>query len=53
MGKAYLNLYDTVAAMDEFTPDMVDMSDPEQEAIYKTVRILENQVIYAHGYLTA
>jgi 5-methyltetrahydrofolate corrinoid/iron sulfur protein methyltransferase len=52
VGKAYLALYDTVAAMDEFTPDMVDMSDPDQEAIYKTVRILENQVIYAHGYLT-
>ncbi len=28
-----------------------DLSDPEQEKIYKTVRILENQVIYAHGYL--
>jgi hypothetical protein len=28
------------------------MSDPDQEAIYKTVRILENQVIYAHGYLS-
>ena len=52
-GKAYLALYDTVAAMDEFTPDHVDMNDPDQVAIYKTVRILENQVIYAHGYLTA
>jgi 5-methyltetrahydrofolate corrinoid/iron sulfur protein methyltransferase len=52
VGKAYLALYDTVEAMDEFRPDHVDMSDPEQEAIYRTVRILENQVIYAHGYLT-
>jgi 5-methyltetrahydrofolate corrinoid/iron sulfur protein methyltransferase len=52
IGKAYLALYDTVAAMDEFTPYHVDMSDPDQEAIYKTVRILENKVIYAHGYLT-
>jgi 5-methyltetrahydrofolate corrinoid/iron sulfur protein methyltransferase len=51
-GKAYLALHDTVAAMEEFTPDHLDMKDPEQEAIYKTVRILENQVIYAHGYLT-
>jgi 5-methyltetrahydrofolate corrinoid/iron sulfur protein methyltransferase len=51
-GKAFLALYDAVAAMDEFTPDHVDMNDPEQVAIYKTVRILENQVIYAHGYLT-
>ncbi|MGC9333356.1 MAG: dihydropteroate synthase [Anaerolineae bacterium] len=52
VGKAYLALYDAVAAMDEFTPDMVDRSDPEQEAIYRTVQILENTIIYAHGYLT-
>ncbi len=50
-GKAFLALHDSVAAMEEFTPDHVDLSDPEQEKIYKTVRILENQVIYAHGYL--
>ncbi|MCL7452047.1 MAG: dihydropteroate synthase, partial [Anaerolineae bacterium] len=49
IGKAYLALYDAVAAMDEFTPDMVDMSDPDQEAIYRTVQILENKIIYAHG----
>ncbi len=51
VGRAYLALYDAVAAMDEFTPDHVDMNDPDQVAIYKTVRILENKVIYAHGYL--
>jgi len=51
-GKAYLALFDTVAAMEEFTPDDVDMNDPDQVTIYKTVRILENKVIYAHGYLT-
>jgi cobalamin-dependent methionine synthase I len=52
VGKAYLALFDSVAAMDEFTPDHVDMKDPEQAAIFKTVRIIDNQVIYAHGYLT-
>jgi len=52
VGKAYLALYDAVAAMEEFTPDMVDRSDPDQEAIYRTVQILENRIIYAHGYLT-
>jgi 5-methyltetrahydrofolate corrinoid/iron sulfur protein methyltransferase len=52
VGKAYLALHDAVAAMDEFTPDMVDLSDPDQEAVYRTVQILENQIIYAHGYLT-
>jgi 5-methyltetrahydrofolate corrinoid/iron sulfur protein methyltransferase len=51
IGRAYLALYDTVAGMEEFTPDHVDMKDPDQVAIYKTVRILENKVIYAHGYL--
>jgi 5-methyltetrahydrofolate corrinoid/iron sulfur protein methyltransferase len=51
-GKAYLTLYDQVAMMDEFTPDHVDMNDPDQVEIYKTVRIIGNQVIYAHGYLT-
>jgi hypothetical protein len=39
--------------MEEFTPDLVDLDDPDQLAIYKTVQIVENQVIYAHGYLTA
>jgi 5-methyltetrahydrofolate corrinoid/iron sulfur protein methyltransferase len=53
VGNAFLALYDAVAAMDEFTPDHVDMNDPDQVAIYKTVRIIENQVIYAHGYLTS
>jgi 5-methyltetrahydrofolate corrinoid/iron sulfur protein methyltransferase len=51
IGRAYLALYDVVAGMEEFTPDHVDMHDPDQVAIYKTVRILENKVIYAHGYL--
>src|SRR5512139_3073602 len=53
VGKALLALYDTVATMEEFTPDHVDMKDPDQVAVYKTVRILENKVIYAHGYLTS
>jgi 5-methyltetrahydrofolate corrinoid/iron sulfur protein methyltransferase len=52
VGKAFLTLYDQVAMMDEFTPDHVDMNDPGQVDIYKTVRIIENQVIYAHGYLS-
>lgn len=51
IGRAYLALFDTVASMEEFTPDHVDMKDPDQVAIYKTVRILENKVIYAHSYL--
>jgi 5-methyltetrahydrofolate corrinoid/iron sulfur protein methyltransferase len=51
MGKLLVSLYDAVAAMDELDPSVVDMDDPEQAAIWKTVQILQNQVIYAEGYL--
>lgn len=51
VGKLLLNLHDAVAAMEELDPSLVDMDDPEQVAIWKTVQILENKVIYAHGYL--
>ncbi len=51
VGRLLLHLYDTVAAMEEFDPSVVDMSDPEQVAIYKTIRILKNETIYAHSYL--
>lgn len=51
VGRLLLRLYDAVACMGELSPDDVDMSDPEQVAIYKTVQILENKVIYADSYL--
>jgi len=51
VGRLLLHLYDTTAAMEEFDPGMVDMDDPEQVAIYKTVRILKNEMIYAASYL--
>lgn len=51
VGRLLLRLYDAVASMGELSPDDVDMSDPEQVAIYKTVQILENKVIYADSYL--
>jgi 5-methyltetrahydrofolate corrinoid/iron sulfur protein methyltransferase len=47
----YLKLYDAVAAMEELQPDQVDMSDPEQAAIWKTVQVLLNKVIYTDSYL--
>jgi 5-methyltetrahydrofolate corrinoid/iron sulfur protein methyltransferase len=53
VGKLLLNLYDAIAAMEELDPALVDMDDPDQAAIWKTVHILENKVIYAHGYLKA
>ncbi|RME84275.1 MAG: hypothetical protein D6775_05890 [Caldilineae bacterium] len=51
VGRLYLKLHDRVAAMEELQPEDVDMSDPEQVAIWKTVQILLNKVIYADGYL--
>jgi 5-methyltetrahydrofolate corrinoid/iron sulfur protein methyltransferase len=50
-GKLLLTLYDKTAAMESLEPDDVDMNDPDQVAIFKTVQILENKVIYAASYL--
>jgi len=52
MGKLLVTLYDRTAAMEELQPEDVDMGDPQQAAIWKTVRILLNQTIYADAYLT-
>ncbi len=51
VGRLYLKIHDRVAAMEEITVDDVDMADPEQVAIWKTIQILLNKVIYADGYL--
>jgi len=51
VSKLLLNLYDAVAAQEELSLDAVDMSDPEQADIWKTVQILLNKVIYADSYL--
>ena len=51
MGQALLNLYDRFVAMEEPQPTDFDLSDPQQEAIWKTVQILLNKVIYTDSYL--
>jgi hypothetical protein len=51
LGRLLLALYDAVAASEELSPDAVGMNDPEQVAIWKTVQILLNKVIYADSYL--
>jgi 5-methyltetrahydrofolate corrinoid/iron sulfur protein methyltransferase len=51
LGRLLLALYDAVAASDQLSPDAVDMNDPEQVDIWKTVQILLNKVIYADSYL--
>jgi len=51
VGRLYLKLHDRVAAMEEPTIQDVDTGDPDQMAIWKTVQILLNKVIYADSYL--
>lgn len=51
VGRLYLKIADRTAAMEEPLIEDVDMSDPEQVDIWKTVQILLNKVIYADGYL--
>jgi hypothetical protein len=51
IGRLYLKIADRIAAMEEPQLEDVDMSDPEQAAIWKTIQILLNKVIYADGYL--
>jgi len=52
LGRLYLKIADRTAAMEEPQLEDVDMSDPEQAAVWKTVQILLNKVIYADGYLS-
>jgi 5-methyltetrahydrofolate corrinoid/iron sulfur protein methyltransferase len=51
VGRLYLKIADRTAAMEEPSIEDVDMDDPEQAAIWKTVQILLNKVIYADAYL--
>jgi 5-methyltetrahydrofolate corrinoid/iron sulfur protein methyltransferase len=46
-----LKLNDRVAAMEQLQPEDVDMSDPQQVEIWKTVQVLLNKVIYTDAYL--
>ena len=51
VGRLYLKIADSTANMEELSVDDVDFSDPEQVAIWKTVQVLLNKVIYADSYL--
>ncbi len=51
LNKLLLKLYDRVEAMEELQPGDVDMSDPQQVEIWKTVQVLLNKVIYTDSYL--
>ena len=51
VGKLYVKIAERSANMEEPTVEDVDMSDPAQADIWKTVQILLNKVIYADSYL--
>lgn len=50
-GGLYLKLYDRVAAMEQLEESDIDMHDPAQAEIWKTVQVLRNEVIYTDSYL--
>ena len=51
LGRLYLKINDRIAAMEQPLISDVDMTDAEQSAIWKTIQILQNNVIYADSYL--
>lgn len=51
LNRLLLKLHDRIAAMEELQPEDVDMSDPVQSDIWKTVQVLLNKVIYTDSYL--
>jgi len=51
VGALCLKLHDTVQAGGELDAADVDMSDPQQVEIWKTVQVLLNKVIYTDSYL--
>lgn len=51
VGRLYIKIAERIANMEEPSIDDVDMSDPKQEDVWKTVQVLLNKVIYADSYL--
>ena len=46
-----IRLFDVTKAEVELEPAFVNQADPEQVKLYKTVRVLNNNLLYAGGYL--
>jgi 5-methyltetrahydrofolate corrinoid/iron sulfur protein methyltransferase len=53
LSRLILRLRDVTAAEVTLDVSAVDEADPRQVAMYKTVQILTNEVLYADGYLSA
>ena len=51
VGQLYVKIHERIATMEEPAVEDVDMNDPEQVDIWKTIQVLLNKVIYADSYL--
>ena len=51
LGTLYVKLFDRVAAMEQLQPEDVDMGDPEQADVWKSVQVLLNKIIYTDQFL--
>lgn len=51
VGRLYVKIAERIENMEEPSMEDVDMDDPKQVEIWKTVQILLNKVIYADSYL--
>lgn len=52
LSRLYNKIAERTAEAEAPQPEDFDLTDPDQEAIWKTTQILLNKVIYADGYLT-
>lgn len=52
LARLYNKIAERIATSEEPQPEDFDLTDPEQNAIWKTTQILLNKVIYADGYLS-
>jgi len=53
VGALLLALHDATLGMEELDISQVDMDDPDQAAIWKTVQVLMNKIIFTDSYLRA
>jgi len=48
----YLDLYNAYAAGEQFDTSTINKDDPELRDIGRTIQVLQNELLYAHGYLS-
>ncbi|MBS3784321.1 MAG: dihydropteroate synthase [Anaerolineae bacterium] len=51
LGESLIKLHDRIEMMEEPQAPDFDLDDPEQQAIWKTIQVLQNEIIYTDSYL--